>query len=145
MLNLGLRIRELRKYLKINQATFAEKLGITGSYKTRAVIISRWERGERRPDAIYLTKMAVNFKAGINWLLTGMGPMFMEYPYENAAQEIAEEGIPYLTADEWKIINLLRENPEVTGLVLKLLGGRKSVKEALEELLRIPDHADAKP
>jgi DNA-binding transcriptional regulator YiaG len=43
----------------VNQTAFGEKLGITGSYKTRAVVISRWERGERRPDSLYLTKMAL--------------------------------------------------------------------------------------
>lgn len=136
MANLGARIRELRKYLKINQATFAEKLGITGNYKTRAVVISRWERGERRPDSIYLTNMAVTFKAGINWLLTGEGPMFMEHSQEYAAREFAEEGVPYLTTDEWKIINLLRENPEFTGLVLKLLGEGNQSKKPLKNFSR---------
>jgi hypothetical protein len=50
-----------------------------------------------------------------------------------------------LIADEWKIINLLRENPEFMGLVLKLLGGRKSVKEALDEFLKIHDFTSTNP
>jgi hypothetical protein len=57
----------------------------------------------------------------------------------------SQEGVPYLTADEWKIINLLRKNPEFTGLVLKLLGGRKSVKEALDEFLKIRDFTSTNP
>lgn len=57
--------------------------------------------------------------------------MFMEWRPE--ALEIAEERSPYgdLTPEEREIVGILRENPELTGLCRKLLGGRKAIKEAL--------------
>jgi transcriptional regulator with XRE-family HTH domain len=62
-----------------------------------------------------------------------------DYPEPDKVKEERAHYIPNLTADEWRVIELLRETPEFTELVLKLLGGRKSVKEALEEFQKIPD------
>ncbi len=52
------------------------------------------------------------------------------------AEPVAQYG---LTVKEREIIELLRENPELEEICLKLLGSRKSFKEAFAELQKIPD------
>ena len=138
----GGRIKDLRNYLKLRQVPFAEKLGIAGTFRTKQVTISRWEKDIRRPDYDYIAKMVELSGVSLAWLLLGKGLMFIEQP--SAALSVAETSAPYgeLTKEEREIIGILRENPELTGPCRKLLGGRKAFKEALADLQKIPDPSE---
>ena len=98
--------------------------------------VSHIERTGRSRE-ITLKKIADALKVDLEALV------LKDYPEANRVKEEPARYMPNLTADEWKVIELLRENPEFTGLVLKLLEGRKSVKEALEEFQKISEPTTA--
>jgi len=80
MENIGQRIKELRKMLRLSQKEFAEKIGKS----LRAV--QNWEYGQRTPDESTLKLIAREFNVNEEWLKTGEGEMFVGVPAE-------EEGI----------------------------------------------------
>jgi transcriptional regulator with XRE-family HTH domain len=133
--NLYNRIKELREKKGVSQAVLAKKIGV------HEQTLSRYERGINEIPADVLIKIADFLRPSLGWLLMGEGPMFME---RAPALSIAEERAPYgeLTPEEREIIGMLRENPELTGLCRKLLGGRKAFKEALADLQKIPDPSE---
>lgn len=45
---------------------------------TNKVQISRYETGDRTPDADYIAKLADIFNINTNWLLNGKGEMFLD-------------------------------------------------------------------
>ncbi|MUZ66321.1 S24 family peptidase [Agrobacterium vitis] len=70
---LGLRLREVRAHLKIeDRDVFASQLGLSKGG------LAHYERGERVPDASVLQAYRENFGINANWLLTGKGSMFSE-------------------------------------------------------------------
>jgi SOS-response transcriptional repressor LexA len=69
---LGNRIRKLRERLKINQTVMAEHLKIKPS------AICQMESGRIRPSLETVIEMARIWDVNLHWLLTGVGPMFME-------------------------------------------------------------------
>ncbi len=71
----------------------------------------------------------------INWLLTGEGPM--EKTPQSKDNIVSEDRAIYNNKviedpELEEIIKLLKENPKDKKLVLKLLKGKKDIKEALE-------------
>lgn len=67
-MNTGERLRQIRKFLKLNQDEFAEELGMhLRSYQ-------RFESGERQPPAKALQALN-NLGFDVNWVLTGAGEM----------------------------------------------------------------------
>ena len=66
------RIKEIRKILKLNQADFADKLGLA-----RATIAS-YEVGNSLPSDRTINDMCREFNLQEQWLRTGEGPMFKQ-------------------------------------------------------------------
>lgn len=66
------RIKEVRKTLSLNQADFAEKLGLA-----RATIAS-YETGNSFPSDRTINDICREFNINEQWLRTGNGPMFKE-------------------------------------------------------------------
>lgn len=66
------RLIELRKTFKPNSATaFASELGI------KQATYSNYENAIRNiPDEIY-QKLAINYNVNLNWLIAGIGEMFI--------------------------------------------------------------------
>jgi len=124
----GQRIHELIRIMDIKSREFAKKLGFAPQS------VSSWKNRTKIPK--YIIKNIVRtFNVSEQWLETGEGSIFLG----TLPDQVREAQAPYgLSEDERKVIELLRENPELTGLCLKLLGGRQSFKEALEELQKIP-------
>lgn len=78
---LGLRLREVRAHLKIeDRDVFASQLGLSKGG------LAHYERGERVPDASVLQAYREIFGVDANWLLTGNGSMFSK---ETAANTLA--------------------------------------------------------
>ena len=70
----------------------------------------------------------------LDWLLTGEGPMRRA---ANGIHMVSEEPSLYNVGDDpdlEEILSLLHEAPQDKKLVLKLLKGKKDIKEALEGL-----------
>ena len=129
-------MRILRTRLGFKQKEMAKTLEISHGY------LSAIESGKKFFSGEKLMLLGVKFRLNLWWLLTGEGEMFVDQRPE--ALGVAEERAPYgdLTPEEREIIDILRENPELTGLCRKLLGGRKAVREALADLQKIPDPSE---
>jgi len=78
------RLKELRKFLKMNQEDFGKKLGVT------AAGISKLESGDRNVTQQMLLSICREFNVSENWLRTGNGSMF-NYPTDNRAGQLAKE------------------------------------------------------
>jgi len=64
-MNIGIRIREIRRKLDINQAAFAQLIGVTQQ------AVSFYENGKYEPDAEALEKIAIAGGVSLDWLMTG--------------------------------------------------------------------------
>lgn len=67
----GERLKEVRAHMKISQKNFAADLGVAASY------LSEIESGKTRPGYNFLIKLADVFNVSPNWILLGMGNMFL--------------------------------------------------------------------
>ena len=65
------RLREIRKSLGLTQDAFCEKLGVSKSTYVR------YELGEMMPKLQFLSVLTRKFRVNSNWLLTGLGEMFL--------------------------------------------------------------------
>lgn len=84
MSSLGERAREVRKFYKMTQNEFAEKLGVSREY------ICRLEKDKESPSNSTLQCFDIFFNVNIDWLITGNGKMFGNLDLENAAPRIRE-------------------------------------------------------
>jgi phage repressor protein C with HTH and peptisase S24 domain len=106
MENIGQRIKQLRKMLRLSQREFGEKIG-------RALnTVQKWEMGQRTPDESTLKLIAKEFNVNEEWLKTGKGEMFAEgvikegeaikIPYYPETNLSAGTGIePYSEQNRW--------------------------------------------
>lgn len=69
--DLGNRIAEFRKAVKLSQLELAEKTGISRGF------ISQLETGRANPSIGFLYILMIEYKLSLNWLLTGLGEMFI--------------------------------------------------------------------
>ncbi len=119
MENIGQRIKQLRKMLKLSQEEFGKKIGKSAS------AIARYESGSREIDESTLKLIAKEFNVNEEWLKTGEGEMFTEtLPEEAGGVKIAYypeislsagEGIePFSEKGKWIELS--------EGLMLELFG-----------------------
>lgn len=66
---IGKRIKQVRQFHSLTQAEMAFRLSITKQ------TLSRYETGERIPDALWIQKFLHIYNVDANWLLTGCGEM----------------------------------------------------------------------
>lgn len=69
---LGDRLKVVRKYLELNQEEVSQKLQITNQ------TLSRYEKGTRFPDSQFLRRFGSMFNVNANWLLYGIGDLFLD-------------------------------------------------------------------
>lgn len=75
------RIKQLRKYLGLNQTDFGSRIGI------KQTSIANYESGTRVPLDTVVASICREFGVSEQWLRTGTGEMF---PPRTRAQEIAD-------------------------------------------------------
>jgi transcriptional regulator with XRE-family HTH domain len=68
----GDRLRIIRKFLDLNQEAVSQKMQITNQ------TLSRYEKSVRFPDSVFLQRFGLLFNVNANWLLYGIGDMFIE-------------------------------------------------------------------
>jgi transcriptional regulator with XRE-family HTH domain len=71
MITIGSRLKTIREILKLNQKDFGEPINI-GLQN-----ISKYERDEVKPSYEALEKITNQYKINLNYLVTGMGEMFL--------------------------------------------------------------------
>ncbi len=115
---LGLRIKAAREKASMNQAEFAEKLGIFPTH------LNRWEKGKVAPGWTALVEIAMICNVTLDWLLTG----------NDVSDKLTAATSKNLNKDLEKILYWLQNNPLDVPLFLKLIKGKKEIKSALEAL-----------
>lgn len=123
---LGHRIKEyrLKKGLKVKQ--LAKIIGISqGS-------LSDIENEKTKPSSDTIVAFVDHTDISPAWLLTGEGSIIEVIEEQPLA--VCEESATYNVSDPEiaEIIRMLKEFPQDKKLVLKLLKGKKDIKEALE-------------
>lgn len=78
------RIKLIRLKLGMNQGEFARKINIVQQQ------LSKYERGENKPSSDFLAMLASKTDTNINWLLTGIGEMFVNSQSSNINPEVVE-------------------------------------------------------
>jgi transcriptional regulator with XRE-family HTH domain len=64
--NIGARVKRIRVEKGLNQATFAQKVGLSGP-----TVVSKYEKGQREPDIESLILISKLGNKSLDWLLTG--------------------------------------------------------------------------
>jgi transcriptional regulator with XRE-family HTH domain len=82
------RIIELRRALDLNQADFADRLGI------KRTALSMVELGKNAVTEQNIKLICLAFNVNPQWLRTGEGPMFSASPYEKEFFEIYNRLMP---------------------------------------------------
>ena len=98
MINLGEKIKSLRKQKNISQEVFANYLGI--SFQA----VSKWENGNTMPDVTMIPAIASFFGVSIDELFN-----FNLYEMEKQVEEICLEAYKYRYTDSAKSEQILRE------------------------------------
>jgi len=80
-IEIGSRVKHVRG--RNNQKEFAKILGFSGSY------LSEVESGKTKPSLELLLKISQFTKCGLDWLITGEGPMFLEPPESMVSEDPA--------------------------------------------------------
>lgn len=92
-LQLGERIKQIRKIHKLSQVDFAKSLGVTSSY------ISKIEKGFESTSDTFLKLVSCNFKVSFEYLKTGKEP---ENPDDSSTS-----AIPHEELDASTLINMI--------------------------------------
>lgn len=84
------RLQKIRKKLKLSQEEIAIETGIT--YRA----YTSYERGDRKPSFEFLIKLIEKYNVNLNWLIAGIGEMFLDEQefatqYENVKNDILDE------------------------------------------------------
>ena len=116
MSDFKIRFKLLRKKLKLSQKEMAKGLGIPFT------MISKYECGKIKPGADMLTKIAITYKVNLNWLLLGIGNMFIE------TQDIED--------DHFEITKKYNSNFDETSLILEELSRAPITKEFVLKLIK---------
>lgn len=98
------RIKELRKFLGLNQTEFGDRIGI------KQTTVAGYESGSRTPIDSVVLSMCREFNVNEEWLRTGDGEMFnpvsQEDEFMRAATELRiekEEGAMQALIEYWKM------------------------------------------
>ena len=124
---LGERIRQAIKESEFTQKQVAAKLNITPNS------LSNYSNGKRVPDALLAARFAQLCQVNINWLLTGVGTMFLE------AEGSIKEGIDGWKAEEIEQLRkdlqeLQKENRELRELLITLSRSTASQDDKIKRL-----------
>jgi len=83
--NIGERLKSVRKFFKLRQDEAALKLQVV----TQTLV--RYEKGQRFPDSQFLEKFCLLFQVDANWLIHGIGDIFVKDQVPD--REEGEEGV----------------------------------------------------
>ena len=131
MSDLKLRFKLLRKELNLSQKKMAKELGVP------ITMISKYECGKIKPGADMLIKIAITYKVNLNWLLLGIGNMFIEsQQIENNHFEITKKYNSNF--DEVSLIlDELLKAPITKEFILKLIKAKRGDKKALLDIQKM--------
>lgn len=86
-MDIGNRIKKIRKELDLTQSEFAAKIGSVQN------TVTGYENGRRNPSAPVISLICEKFDVREEWLRTGEGEMFKPKPSDILEQLVAEYGL----------------------------------------------------
>ena len=133
LIELGKRVRLIRKELHISQKDFAKKINISGSF------LSEIEAGKSKPGYDFFYHISKVCNVSLPYVLHGVGVMFtgLDYGPKTTSQEPEDEHIENLEQLLWYVerSSLLRHN--VLGYAAKFLYDNEvAVKKEIEKANR---------
>ncbi len=124
------RIKELKSVLKMTSSELGIKLNIP------ARTIGSYERGEAQPGSKFLNALILEFGVNINWLLSGVGDMFITKKTQFDIDFIANLKETFkLSEDELKGLIDILETDASRDMILKFIQIKQGNKEALDSLI----------
>lgn len=99
-IEIGKRIKELRKAYNLNQTDFAKPLGISYGH------ISNLEKGKDMPSQSLIKLMAYEYNSSVEWIVDGQGEMFTHKPYNDKPSNMKKTNLLMIELDD-----LLCESP----------------------------------
>ena len=118
-MEMGDRIRQIRKALGLTQQEFAEKVGSTAN------VYTNYETGKRNPSASVINNICKTFGVNEVWLRTGEGEMFRQLSRNERLDRFVDEllaeesdsfrnrlvaALAGLTTDQWEVLAHLAES-----------------------------------
>ncbi len=107
-LNIGERIKKLRKSLDMTQQEFAERIGVKRN------TIGQYEIGRNEPIDAIINLICREFNVNKEWLQTGIGEMFK--PVLNSELDILVAKYK-LTSKDYIFLQKFLENPKVRNAI----------------------------
>ena len=130
-MTIGKRIKELKTRLKITSAEMANELDIP------VRTIGSYERDEAQAGAKFFNALIEKYQVNINWLLTGIGNMFISSKTEIDVKYLAQiEQQLNLTAEELDGLIQILDADASRDMVMKFIEIKKGNKEALDTLIQ---------
>ncbi len=93
-IEIGQRIKELRKSYKLNQTDFAKPLGVSYGH------ISNLEQGKDMPSQALVRLMAHEYNTSIEWIMEGKGDRFTHKPYKDQPSNMQKTNRLMLELDD---------------------------------------------
>ncbi len=132
-----MRLKLLRKKLGLSQKEMAAQLNIPFT------MISKYENGKIKPGYDMLIKIALHYKVNLNWLLLGIGNMFIDHI--ETSQKLLENNSFFInsTLEDYyylfeKIFNLSLIEEFLTFFInfIKAKNGNKKALKFLQDLVK---------
>ena len=124
------RLRQIRKDKNLTQRQMGEALGINFQH------VSKYERAEFIPTFENLIKLIEHFSVNINWLLTGVGPLYVKKTREYSV--VADHPGMYLVKDDdgtvQEVVDALLSDDALKAKVFRLVSNYIEMKQAAEDL-----------
>lgn len=86
-MNLGERLKLLRKELGLTQSAFAERIGSVQN------TVTGYESGRRNPSAPVVSLICREFNVNEEWLRTGKGPMFIKISRDKRISDFIDNAL----------------------------------------------------
>jgi transcriptional regulator with XRE-family HTH domain len=117
-MTIGNRMRTVRKHYRFRQAEVASALSITEQ------TLSRYETGDRIPDALLIQKFVQLYNVDANWLMHGIGSPFLE------------DGRGTSTPDNIAVLNRVLKDEEVREMIqlMEISQVKRSMLAELDKL-----------
>ena len=129
-MNLGQRVKKLKKALEITSQEMADSLGIP------ARTIGSYERNEAQPGTKFLNALFEVYHVNINWMITGKGEMFLTSKTEIDMDYIATKTENLnLSKNELDGLISILDSEASREMVLKFIEVKKGNREALDSLI----------
>lgn len=129
-MDIGKRVKELKKNLKITSRELAEAIDIP------VRTIGSYERNEALPGPKFLNALFEKYHVNINWLITGKGEMFTSSKTEVDLTYLSQlkDRLNLSPAELEGLIEILNSDAS-RDMVLKFIEIKKGNKEALDSLI----------